>query len=168
MTSGLYTANQGRQPASQEFLPDRLSMAIAVEDDSISDDVLVDRLEKVRTGKIGGPSERGKNISSSRSSGNAHFRSVGEDTNGFFYTSRPSSSPPTPEQCDVLLPSPLMSKDTTSDSDDAAVWQAARKALLCIREIIRTEKKYQEALRMLLNAQVWLPPSTSSSPHDTT
>lgn len=168
MASSLYTANRGRQPA--EFLPDRLSMAIAGEDDSISDDVLVDQLEKVH--EIGGPSERGKNMSPSRPSGNAHFRSVGEDANGFFHTSCPSSSPSTPDQLvkprNVLLPSLLMSKDTISDSDDAAVWQAARKALLCIREIIRTEKKYQEALRMLLNAQVWLLPSTSSSPHDAT
>lgn len=138
-------------------------MAIAVEDDSISDDVLVDQLEKVR--RIGDSSERGRDISPSRFSGDPHFRNVREDTNGSFHTSSPSSSPSSPNHpvkpCDVPLRFPLVSKDTISDTDDAAVWQAARKALLCIREIIRTEKKYQEALKMLLNAQVSLLLSTS-------
>lgn len=170
MASSPHTAKRGHRSASPAFLPDHLSMAIAVEDDSISDDVLVDRLEKVR--RTSGPPEQVKDILPLRTSDNAHFRGVGEDADGFFRTSFPSSSPPTPEQlvkpCAVSLHSPLMSKDTTSDTDDAAVWHTVRKALLRIREIVRTEKKYQEALKMLLNAQVCFPPSTSSPPHHTT
>ena len=157
MTSRPCTANPRRNPA---FLPGRFSMAIAVEDDSISDDVLVDRLEEVR--RIGGPSEHGRDVSPSTSSDNSHFSSVEGDENGFLHISCPSSSssPSTPDQLakprDVLPPSPLIPGDTASDSEDAEVWKAARKALLCIREIVRTEKKYQEALKMLLNAQVCL------------
>lgn len=139
-------------------------MGIAVDDDSISDDVLVDRLEKVR--RISGPFERGRDASPSRSQSNAHFSSAGGDES----TISPMSCPPASDRLakprDVPLPSPLISKDTTSDSEDVAVWQAARKALLCIREIVRTEKKYQEALNMLLNAQVCLPPPIRPRPHD--
>ncbi|KAH0838094.1 hypothetical protein J3R83DRAFT_6339 [Lanmaoa asiatica] len=163
MASSPYTANRRCQLASPEFLPNRLSMAIAVEDDSISDDVLVDQLEKAR--KMGGPSERSP---SRRTSGNAHFPNVGGDENGLFHISSLSSSPPTPDQLakphGVSLP-PLIPKDTTSDSEDAAVWQEARRALLCIREIVRTEKKYQDALKMLLNAQTATPPPPSMAPY---
>ncbi|KAG8219592.1 hypothetical protein J3R82DRAFT_545 [Butyriboletus roseoflavus] len=165
--SGPYTANRGRQPASPAFLPDRFNMAIAVEDDSISDDVLVNQLEKVR--RIGSPSEWDRDVSPLRFSGDPHFRNLREDANGLFPTSYPSSSLPSPDHlvkpCDVSQPFPLTSKDTSSGSDDAAVWQAARKALLCIREIIRTEKKYQEALKMLLNAQTATPPPPSMTPY---
>ena len=171
MTSSPYTANRRHHLENPAFLPGRFSMAIAVEDDSISDDVLVDRLEKVR--RIGGPSERGRDVSPSpsRSSDSADFSSVGGI--GLLHTSCPSSSPSTSDQLanlrGVLPPSPLTPKDTTSDSEDAEVWKAARKALLCIREIVRTEKKYQEALKMLLNAQVCLlSPTYLITPYDST
>jgi hypothetical protein len=160
MTSSPYTANQRHHLENPTSLPGRFSMAIAVEDDSISDDVLVDRLEMAR--RMGVPSKRGRDVSPSpsTSSDSAHFSSVGGDSNRLLHTSFLSSSPSTPDLLanprDVPPPFPLIPTDTSSDSEDAQVWQAARKALLCIREIVRTEKKYQEALKMLLNAQVCL------------
>ncbi|KIK99468.1 hypothetical protein PAXRUDRAFT_512316 [Paxillus rubicundulus Ve08.2h10] len=54
-----------------------------------------------------------------------------------------------------------MPDDATLDSEDAVDWQAVRKALLCIREIVRTERKYQEALKMLVNSQTVTPPPPS-------
>jgi len=155
MTSTPYTANRTYHRTNSAILPDHLSMAIAVEDDTISDDVLVDQLEKVR--RRGDPSEHGRDVSPSRS---LDSFCVGGDENGLLRTPLLSSSPSTSDclvrPCNARLPSPSIPKDTTSDSEDAEVWQAARKALLCIREIIRTEKKYQEALKMLENAQVCL------------
>ncbi|KAG6380956.1 hypothetical protein JVT61DRAFT_5350 [Boletus reticuloceps] len=141
-TAPLYTADKECYLANPGCLPDHFSMGIAVEDDSISDDALVDRLEKVR--RISDSSERGRDISpwGSLAAPNALAK-----------------------PCDVLLPSPLITQDATSDSEDAEVWRAARKALLCVREIVRTEKKYQEALKMLLNAQTATPPPPSMDPY---
>lgn len=158
MTSTPYTTNRRHHWTDSAILPDHFSMAIAVEDVSLSDDVLVDQLEKVR--RIGGASEHSRDASPSGSLGNAHFSSVGGDENGPLRTSPLSSSPSTSDRLvnpsNVLLPPPPIPKDAASDSEDAEVWQSARKALLCIREIIRTEKKYQEALKMLENAEVCL------------
>lgn len=167
MSSSSYTANRWRRPESSAFFPDRLSIAIAVEDDSISDDALIDRLEKVR--QIAGPFERGRDTLPSKSPHDAYCPGVGDNN----VLPRPStSSPQNPDQLsksrDLLLPSPVTTQDTTSDSEDAEVWQVARKALLCIREIVRTERKYQEALKMLLNAQVCLLSPTQPLLHDLT
>lgn len=134
-------------------------MEMAMEDESISDDALVDRLEKVR--RRGGPYERGRDVSPSKSTNNAHFCSAGGDEDiasplSCPFPSRTSDQLTKPRDLPLHLP-PIL-KDATPDLEDTAVWQAARKAFLCIREIVRTEKRYQEALKMLLNAQVCFPP----------
>ncbi|KAG9314140.1 hypothetical protein JVU11DRAFT_4925 [Chiua virens] len=164
-----YPANHRRQSASTTCLSDRFDIAAVVEDDSMSDDALVDRLEKVR--RIDGSFQPDRDTSLSKCLGNSHFLISREDENAtdVTYTSSPLSlSPvldPIAEPRDVPPLSPLVSNNETSESEDAVVWKAARKAVLCIREIIRTEKKYQEALKMLLNAQTATPPPPSMIPH---
>ncbi|KIJ66194.1 hypothetical protein HYDPIDRAFT_166505 [Hydnomerulius pinastri MD-312] len=141
----------------------QFSMAIAVGDESMTDELLVDRLERIRmTGSL---SEHGHgSASSSRYSptplpspvtSNDRLKRRGSLLSRFSRAPPPTSQ--RLESCDLLL-SPILPEDPALDPDDAAIWQAARKALLCIREIVRTERKYQEALKMLLNGQTVTPP----------
>ena len=160
-TWGSYAANRRRPSANPAFSPDHFSMAIAVEDDSMSDDALVNRLEEVR--QIGGASTYGRCVSPSRSRRSPSSGPYG-DNNGFAPISWLSPLP-APVQHAQSNEGLLPSSHTTSCSEDAEIWQAARKTLLCIREIVRTEKKYQEALTMLLNAQVCLLSPTPLSLH---
>ena len=143
-------------------------MGIAVEDDSMSDDDLVDRLERVR--RTNDPPERVRNVPPLASLSNAQISNSRGDGKASSSTPSlplsPSLSDKPTQSFDIPLSTSLVLKDSDSDSEDTEVWQAARKAFLCIREIVRTEKKYQEALKMLLNAQVCLPPPTQLQADD--
>ncbi|KAF9820065.1 hypothetical protein IEO21_01727 [Rhodonia placenta] len=44
-------------------------------------------------------------------------------------------------------------EEAEEDAEDAEEWRTARRALLCCRELVRTERNYQARLRQLLNAQ---------------
>ncbi|KAF9225557.1 hypothetical protein BS17DRAFT_879545, partial [Gyrodon lividus] len=135
-------------------------MAIAVDDDSVSDDVLVDRLERIR--RIGSLSEQKRDSSPSSSPVNPRSSRLGGQDNDL---SRTSPLRLRHTESSNVLSSPLISHDPTLSSEDTAVWQAVRKALLCIREIVRTERKYQGALKMLLNSQTSAPPPPSMLPY---
>ncbi|KAH7886026.1 hypothetical protein F5I97DRAFT_1195771 [Phlebopus sp. FC_14] len=136
-----------------------ICVAMAIDDENITDEVLVNQLEDFR--RSCSLSEHGTQRPS-RSSVIPHS---------------PNSPclPPFPDQNNTtksgvvswlsqhptfLQRASLGSPTSTSlvPEEDDAVWKAARKALLCIREIMRTERKYQQALRTLFSAQTTTPP----------
>ena len=54
--------------------------------------------------------------------------------------------------------------DDPSTEDEEAGWKTARRALLCCRELVRTERTYQTHLRQLLQGDVQFDPQSSSLP----
>ncbi|KAF9245875.1 hypothetical protein BU15DRAFT_58813 [Melanogaster broomeanus] len=129
-------------------------MTMDVDDDSVSDDVMVDRLERIR--RMDRLTEQGRDSSPPRSSVTAHSSRLGGRR-----TSCTSPLHLWHSESNKVLSLPLIPDNHTSDSEDAATWQAARKTLLCIREIVRTERKYHDGMQMLLNSQTTAPPPPS-------
>lgn len=127
-------------------------------DENLSDEAVVERLEIIRRQsarkdkhviRTTGDGLAGTPLPSKRGFSLPEIR-LGE------YSARSASSACQSEQSNSVQYSLLASailEDAELDSDDA-VWRTARKALFCIREIIRTERKYQEALKALLAGQV--------------
>ncbi|KAH7923238.1 hypothetical protein BV22DRAFT_598093 [Leucogyrophana mollusca] len=148
-----------------------LSMAMAVDDHDISDDVLVEKLEKIRREssqyeqRKSPPSaarhtpDRFQNTSLPLSD---HDKSrLGGAQPGTVWAATPLSPLQHTTYSDFRSPqpaAPAAAGESDVDPDDASIWQAARKALLCVREILRTERKYQEALKSLLDGQTLTQP----------
>lgn len=122
---------------------------MAMADEKVTDEVLVEHLEKMRDGTSDG-------------GGKDH-----QFHPSFVWMQHPSKSEgfgskwsiSSPNVNDAYPRSHLTGKAHTSDEDhleDAATWSTARRALLCCRELVRTEKRYQEELKSLLNSEVCL------------
>jgi hypothetical protein len=123
------------------------SFAMAMADQEVTDEVLVEHLEKMRDSTSDG-GRKGHQFDPS-----------------FVWMQHPSKSERF--DCKWSISSPNMNdaypmdKAHISDTDechmeDAATWSTARRALLCCRELVRTEKRYQEELKSLLNGEVRL------------
>ncbi|OAX40873.1 hypothetical protein K503DRAFT_798430 [Rhizopogon vinicolor AM-OR11-026] len=153
-----YYTKSNTVPGNPEI---NISMAV---DENLPDEVVVERLEIIRrqgTRKDKHPPMTtslglaGTPLSSKRGFAEFQLRE---------YSASNSSATCQSEEYELIqqsLPASVILDDTeldSVDSDDAAVWHTARKALFCIREIIRTERKYQEALKALLAGQTANPP----------
>lgn len=139
-------------PINQDI---NISMAV---DENLPDEVVVERLEIIRkqTRKNKhSPGTTSLGLAGTPPSSKQRFSLSG-------FQLREHLTPNTASTCQAeesehvheSSPTSMILDDTDLDSDDAAVWHTARKALFCIREIIRTERKYQEALKALLAGQV--------------
>jgi len=110
--------------------------------DEVTDEVLVEQLEKMRNG----PSAHNFSPSvawmqhSAKHGDTAHTQSI-------------SPVHPHPQVLDRAH-----TERINNDLEDAATWRTARRALLCCREMVRTEKRYQEELKALLNGETITPP----------
>ena len=152
-----YHPKSNAVPASQE-IDVLFSMAV---DESLPDEIVVERLEIIRKQSARMDKDITRttshdladaSLSSKRSFSLTEFR-LGE------YPVRNASSACRSEMSgpgQQSLPGSVILDDPELDPDDAAIWRAARRALLCIREILRTERRYQEALKALLAGQVRL------------
>ncbi|KAG0702723.1 hypothetical protein DFH29DRAFT_920141 [Suillus ampliporus] len=132
-----------------------ISMAV---DENLSDEAVVKRLEIIRKRSTRNDKHRSLPVSRTTSHDLASI-SLSEQAFshlefqlGDRFASHPSS-PCQSEESEPVTPLPVILDDAELDPDDAALWSTARKALFCIREIVRTERKYQEALKMLLTGQ---------------
>ncbi|KAG1749736.1 uncharacterized protein EDB91DRAFT_762070 [Suillus paluster] len=132
-----------------------ISMAV---DENLSDETLLKRLEIIRERSTRNDKHRSLPVSRVTShdlasiplseQGSSHLEfQYGDHFGG--HTSSPCQS----EESEPVTPLPVILHDVELDSHDAALWSTARKALFCIREIVRTERKYQDALKMLLTGQ---------------
>jgi hypothetical protein len=139
-------------PLNQDI---NISMAV---DENLPDEVVVERLEIIR--KQTRKDKHSPGTTSLGLAGTPPSSKQGFSLSGFQL--REHSTPNTGSTCQAeeseyvqeSLPASMIPDDADLDSDDSAVWRTARKALFCIREIIRTERKYQEALKALLAGQV--------------
>ncbi|EIW86955.1 hypothetical protein CONPUDRAFT_141264 [Coniophora puteana RWD-64-598 SS2] len=175
------TSSSPPPPYSSNHLVCDLGISIPVHDESLSDDVLVERLEKFR--KEASASKRSSrsrlvqgpirtNTITSQASSNSS-----EGSSSSFSCSLPPpvpSLPPMyvspkgsgPEASEAGHDAKLEDEDEEdTDSEDTAIWCSARKALLCVREIVRTERSYQDALRTLLRGDTLTPPPVSMLTH---
>ncbi|KAG1757854.1 hypothetical protein EDB19DRAFT_1901344 [Suillus lakei] len=137
-------------PTDEEI---NISMAM---DENLSDEAVVEQLEIIRKRNrkdkhqsLPIPRDTSHGLASIPVSkqGSSHLFQL-----GVHFASHPSS-PCQSEESEPVTPLSVILDDTELDTDDAALWSTARKALFCIREIIGTERKYQEALKMLLTGQ---------------
>ncbi|OJA10316.1 hypothetical protein AZE42_05182 [Rhizopogon vesiculosus] len=153
-----YYTKSNTVPVNPEI---NISMAV---DENLPDEVVVERLEIIRrqgTRKDKHPPMTtslglaGTPLSSKRGFAEFQLRE---------YSASNASATCQSEEYELIqqsLPASVILDDAeldSVDSDDTAVWHTARKALFCIREIIRTERKYQEALKTLLAGQTANPP----------
>ncbi|KAK0199131.1 hypothetical protein F5146DRAFT_920146 [Armillaria mellea] len=112
----------------------RWTLAMAIADDGISDEMLIDELERMRTVEKMWHWERRRNVmtpSTASSISTADSRTPLVNTTHDEHATLKSSLP--------CLSDPALS----------AVWQNARRALLICREFIRTERHYLSAIRSL-------------------
>lgn len=130
-----------------------ISMAM---DENLSDEAVVEHLDiirkrsckdKHRSLPVPRATSHGPASIPLSKQGSGHLFQLGDH-----FASHPSSSCRS-EESESVPPLPVILDDAELDTDDAALWSTARKALFCIREIIGTEKKYQGALKMLLTGQ---------------
>lgn len=119
------------------------TLAMAMADDGVTDEVLVEELEKMR--RKSGPEQQyrlSRTWMRQSPPKPGHTRSA-TTTNASEGT--------------VHLQLHDLNRATSidvSDAEEAATWHIARRALLCCREIVRTEKRYQEELKALLDGDV--------------
>jgi hypothetical protein len=122
----------------------RWTFAMAMADEDVTDEVLVEQLERMRSG-------------ASLQGGMDHpFHS---SLVWMQHSSRHGDSPParsfsSPNVHDAFLHPHVLPRSQTTDFEDATAWPTARKALLCCREIVRTEKRYMDELKALINGEV--------------
>ena len=121
-----------------------LTLAMAMADDGLTDEVLVEELEKMRR-KSDPDQQYQLSRVWMRQPKAGHVRSATTNVN----------------EGNVRLQLHNLSRATSigdNDAEEAATWNIARRALLCCREIVRTEKRYQEKLRALLDGDVRITP----------
>jgi hypothetical protein len=123
----------------------RWTFAMAMADEDVTDEVLVEQLERMRSGA----SLHGGGIDHP-----FHLSLVWMQ-----HSSRHGDSPPTrsfssPNVHDMFLHSYVLPRSQTTDFEDATAWPTVRKALLCCREIVRAEKRYMDELKALINGEV--------------
>ncbi|KAG2154556.1 hypothetical protein DEU56DRAFT_769180 [Suillus clintonianus] len=122
-------------------------------DENLSDEAVVEQLEIIRK-RSRKDKHRSLPVPRAASYGSASIplSKQGCSPLGDHLASYPSSLCQS-EESEPVTPLPVILDDLELDTDDAALWSTARRALFCIREIIGTERKYQEALKMLLTGQ---------------
>ena len=163
-----------RRPARRENSPNTLRRwTLAMAD--VPDEVLVQELEKLRMGGRGaansanGSPVRRRRKRSSRaveSSELGHdddWKMVGEESSsGYSADERDPSPAPSTSHLNSHSPSSSNSNQLHSvahlSSLDDHEWKTARRALLCCRELVRTERNYQARLRVLLSGETSTPP----------
>jgi hypothetical protein len=134
---------------SQAVSRRRWTLAMAMTDEDITDEALVEELENMRTFQTW----------SGSSDDVGQLWDVGEHiwetgNNSPVYDSETSNLPYTPS-----LPSfPLQHRLSTPAPAANASWQTARRALLTCRELVRTERHYLHSLRTLLASETDTPP----------
>lgn len=123
----------------------RWTLAMAMTDEDITDEALVEELENMRTFQTWGGS----------SDDIGQLWDIGETgDNSPVYDSETSNLPYTPS-----LPSfPLQHRLSTPAPAANASWQTARRALLTCRELVRTERHYLHSLRTLFASETETPP----------
>ena len=108
----------------------------------------------------GGPSansmEAGVSHSGTGSSG-SHGRRTYEDDAASVYSDDRSLDSHSPEH--GVDDDAFVDAEENPDPKDDAEWKSARRALLCCRELVRTERSYQARLRQLLDGDTAAPPS---------
>jgi len=114
--------------------------------EEVTDEALVEQLEKMRNG----------GTSSSQQFHSSSVWMQNPSKCGGSVCPRLRSSPNVNEMslhADVL--DRAQTEHICSDNmEDAPTWRTARQALLCCREMVRTEKRYQDELKALLNGEV--------------
>jgi len=135
----------------------RWTLAMAMTDEGITDEVLVEELEKMRMrgGMGGGEWEREVGAGEDGVDRCAEECWIGdrvrpEEENGDVY-----GGPKGDDMAASIIPSPslpsLPSHDSPSSASASASWKTARRALLTCRELVRTERHYLSSLRTLLS-----------------
>ena len=117
---------------------------MAMADDEVTDEVLVEELEKLRKGP-----GKDRRFHPSLAWQSRHIDSVRIGHIGH------SRANPVPHMSDAAV---AHTSDPTTDSEDAATWRTARSAVLCCREMVRTERRYHGDLNALLDGKVCLLP----------
>jgi hypothetical protein len=149
-SSELESPGQGidtHEPRQDMELKRGWTFAMAMADEEVTDEVLVEQLEKMRHDASPGGEQDYQFHSSlvweqhpTRPGGSARKRSISS-----------------PNMIDASSHPHALGKAHTSDVNDlegVTTWPTARRALLCCREMVRTEKRYQEELKSLINGQV--------------
>jgi len=127
---------------------------MAINDDEVTDEVIVEELEKLRTGH---QNHLRSSLPSGRQSKHGDFGRPGH-----------SRAMSTPNMGDVVLHPHVPEKARTldaNDPEDSATWHITRSALFCCREIVKTERRYQEELKALIGGETTTPPPTLMLKH---
>lgn len=130
-----------RKPKSMDAnrapLPLPFSLAVAITDDKITDEKLVDQLEDMR---IKEHPQRSQSLALSVSCPSPSYQAI---LSGSY-----AEYPPEPNEF-------------FADEPSETSWNAARQALLLCREILRTERRYLSSLKMLAKRGTATPPPPS-------
>jgi hypothetical protein len=121
---------------------------MAMKDDEVTDEVIVEELEKLRTGH-----QMDHHLRSSLPAGR-------QSKHGDFGRPGHSRAMSAPNMGDAVLHPHVPEKARTldvNDPEDAATWRIARSALFCCREIVKTERSYQKELKALIDGEVCSP-----------
>ncbi|KAF6766690.1 hypothetical protein DFP72DRAFT_797848 [Ephemerocybe angulata] len=128
----------------------RYTFAMAMTDEHISDEVLVEELERIRavkawTGSNGGDLEEFWDLGHS---GSSQSQSPNFDSNSSSEQQPKATSPPNNFNS---------ARTSLVDTSDAS-WHTARRALLTCRECVRTERHYLSGMRALVSQDTQSPP----------
>lgn len=145
---------------------------MAMSDECVTDEVLVAELERLRKTKTPGAGEDEEFVW--MVPGHRRGRSGGSTGAGVEISlcsglsDADTESPLHSVDSSHTLVEPDAGKDSLDGErvvgeEDEAMWHTARRALLCCREIVRTERRYQEELKALIAGEVCLSPFTFHS-----
>lgn len=123
--------------ADRAPLPLPFSLAMAITDDKITDEKLVDQLEDMRIKEL---SQQSQSFTLSVSCASPSYQAI---LSGSY-----AEYPPEPDE---------FSADEPSETS----WNAARQALLLCREMLRTERRYLSSLKTLAKRGTATPPPPS-------
>ncbi|KAJ7786585.1 hypothetical protein B0H16DRAFT_1295196 [Mycena metata] len=126
----------------------RWTLAMALTDEGISDELLVEKLEALRTRSRAG-----------------HHAPWDDDDADAEWDRGQESVPPTPPPKDAFLTHaartasmPSLPVPPAPPTPSTATWQSARRALLTCRELVRTERHYLASLHSLITGATRTPP----------
>ncbi|KAJ7193348.1 hypothetical protein GGX14DRAFT_379115 [Mycena pura] len=120
----------------------RWTLAMALTDDGISDELLVEKLEALRS------RSRAGSVAASDADDPADWDRVWAACNDELDAD--DDMPPPPPLKDALYPISSSSSMPALPTQPTASWQSARRALLTCRELVRTERHYLTALQRLI------------------
>lgn len=118
---------------------------MAMTDDEVTDEVIVEELEKLQAEfqmdhHIRPSLPLGRQFKHGDSGRPGHPRAMSTPNMGGMVP-----YPHVPEKAHTL---------DVNDPEDAATWRIARSALFCCREIVKTERRYQGDLKALIDGEV--------------